>query len=90
MGLFYRQLPIDHQPATALHAAKLQWLQNTKQSFQQLPYFWAGMVYSGANEPVDIVVKVAKSYPGKTMVLVLLVLLAVSLIFFIKKITLRK
>ena len=43
------------------------------------------MVYSGANEPVDIVVDITKSYSGKTMVLVLLVLLAVSLIFVIKK-----
>ena len=43
------------------------------------------MVYSGANEPVDIVVNITKSYSGKTMVLVLLVLLAVSLIFLIKK-----
>ena len=55
MGIFYRQLGIDHQPATALHNAKIQWLQQkNSQQFQKLPYFWAGMVYSGDNLPVDI------------------------------------
>ncbi len=55
MGSFYRQLEIDHQPANALHAAKLQWLQQKKgESFQKLPYFWAGMVYSGDNMPVEV------------------------------------
>ena len=55
MGTFYRQLAIDHQPANALHTAKLQWLQQKKgQQFQMLPYFWAGMIYSGDNQPVEI------------------------------------
>jgi CHAT domain-containing protein len=55
MGAFYKQLVNGHQPADALHAAKLQWLQQRNgQQFQKLPYFWAGMVYSGDNLPVDI------------------------------------
>jgi CHAT domain-containing protein len=55
MGTFYRQLSIDQQPANALHKAKLQWLQQKDgQQFQKLPYFWAGMVYSGDNLPVEI------------------------------------
>ena len=41
-------------PATALQQAKLQWLQQQNgQQFQKLPYYWAGMVYSGDNEPVE-------------------------------------
>jgi len=55
MGTFYRQLAIDQQPATALHKAKLQWLQQkNEQQFQKLPYFWAGMVYSGDNRAVEM------------------------------------
>jgi CHAT domain-containing protein len=55
MGTFYRHLQIEHQPANALHNAKLQWLQQKNgQQFQKLPYFWAGMVYSGDNQPVNI------------------------------------
>lgn len=54
MGSFYEQLLNDHLPAMALHTAKLQWLQSGGQELQKLPYFWAGMVYSGTNEPVDI------------------------------------
>ena len=55
MGLFYKLLGSGQNPATALHIAKLQWLQNkTGQQFQKLPYFWAGIVYSGDNEPVEI------------------------------------
>ena len=62
MGTFYRQLAIDHQPANALHKAKMQWLQQkTEHQFQKLPYFWAGMVYSGDNQPVEMKEKNASS-----------------------------
>jgi CHAT domain-containing protein len=55
MGAFYGELTKDHQPADALHAAKLQWLQKqSAQSIQKLPYYWAGLIYSGDNEPVYI------------------------------------
>jgi CHAT domain-containing protein len=55
MGIFYRQLAIEHKPATALHKVKLQWLQQkNEQQFQKLPYFWAGMVYSGDNCAVEM------------------------------------
>lgn len=55
MGMFYRHLNEEQSPATALHNAKLQWLeQKNRQQFEKLPYFWAGMVYSGDNLPVQI------------------------------------
>ncbi len=55
MGMFYRHLNEEQNPATALHNAKLQWLdQKSGQQFEKLPYFWAGMVYSGDNLPVQI------------------------------------
>ena len=55
MGSFYKLLGSGQSPANALHHAKLQWLQDKNgQQFQKLPYFWAGMVYSGDNDPVQI------------------------------------
>ncbi len=57
-GSFYRQLADLHLPADALHAAKLEWLKKPGGDvFQKLPYFWAGMVYSGDNLAVDIQTK---------------------------------
>ena len=54
MGTFYKGLSSGQNPATALQQAKLQWLQQQNgQQFQKLPYYWAGMVYSGDNEPVE-------------------------------------
>jgi hypothetical protein len=48
-------LSSGQSPAAALQHAKMQWLQNTNgQQFHKLPYYWAGMVYSGDNEPVEI------------------------------------
>jgi tetratricopeptide (TPR) repeat protein len=62
MGNFYGELSGNPQPASALHAAKLQWIEEKKENeFQKLPYFWAGMVYYGDNEPVNIEIK--KSTP---------------------------
>ena len=58
MGMFYEKLGTGHHPADALYDAKLQWLkQQGVQQFQKLPYFWAGMVYSGDNEPVALAQK---------------------------------
>jgi CHAT domain-containing protein len=55
METFYKELSSGKNPATALQHAKLQWLQQQNgQQFQKLPYYWAGMVYSGDNEPVEI------------------------------------
>ena len=55
IGVFYQQLVKDHYPADALYVAKLQSLQQTGSSETlKLPYFWAGMIYSGDNQPVFI------------------------------------
>lgn len=55
MGSFYKSLSDGQNPANALHNAKLQWLQGQNGlQFQKLPYFWAGMVYSGDNKSVQV------------------------------------
>ena len=55
MGSFYKVLSSGQNPATALHNAKLNWLkQQNIQQFYKLPYYWAGMVYYGDNNPVEI------------------------------------
>jgi CHAT domain-containing protein len=55
MGSFYKFLSAGQNPANALQQAKLQWLQQqNSQQFQKLPYFWAGLVYSGDNNPVSV------------------------------------
>ncbi len=52
---FYSRLASGDLPAAALREAKLQWLHRQKgESFQKLPYFWAGMVYSGDNRKVEV------------------------------------
>lgn len=53
MQQFYRQLQQQKDPALALHDAKLRWLQgHTDNATMQLPYYWAGFVYSGHLQPV--------------------------------------
>ncbi len=53
MGKFYAQLLKNNRPADALYLAKKEWLlQDHPQSFKKLPYFWAGMIYAGNNQPV--------------------------------------
>jgi CHAT domain-containing protein len=48
MQQFYEQLPQQPNIALALHNAKKQWLQSDKENARlQLPYYWAGFVYSG-------------------------------------------
>ncbi|WP_315823247.1 CHAT domain-containing protein [Paraflavitalea speifideaquila] len=50
---FYQQLDHAKDPGLALYDAKVQWLQaHTGNATLQLPYFWAGIVYSGRLQPV--------------------------------------
>ncbi len=81
VGIFYRQLVANNRPADALHAAKLQWLQEKNgQDLQKLPYFWAGMIYSGDNLPVDIH---KKNGPGKLWWVAAVV--AASLVYYFRR-----
>ncbi len=58
MGSFYKLLSSGQDPASALHIAKLNWLtQQGGQQFHKLPYYWAGMVYYGDNNTVEINIK---------------------------------
>ena len=83
MGDFYKELSAGKNPAPALRQAKLKWLRDNKaQQFQKLPYFWAGMVYSGDNQSV-VINPQEKKYKWIWMIAVIAVIL--SLIFFIKK-----
>lgn len=82
MSYFYKLLSSGQKPADALHGAKLQWLQQKNtQSFQKLPYYWAGMVYSGDNSPV----KINNRRNSSIWLWIAILLLAGGLIFFIKK-----
>ena len=82
MGNFYKLLRLAQSPATALHNAKLQWLQDENgQQFQKLPYYWAGMVYSGDDKPVSL----NSSTESSKWWLFLFVIAAAGLIFLIKK-----
>ena len=82
MGSFYSLLSSGQSPATALYHAKLQWLQNKNgQQFQKLPYYWAGMVYSGDNSRVEI----NKQKNSAKWWWIAVVTAIAGLIFFIKK-----
>ena len=55
VGKFYEEIIKGSSPAAALHKAKLHWLMGSDEpGTLKLPYFWAGMIYSGNNEPVFI------------------------------------
>jgi CHAT domain-containing protein len=55
LQLFYEQLQQQSDPAAALHQAKQQWLQrNQENAILQLPYYWAGFVYSGHLQKVHV------------------------------------
>jgi CHAT domain-containing protein len=79
MGTFYHQLNINHQPADALRESKLQWLQQpNEQKIQKLPYFWAGLIYYGDNEPVYI-----KNKTAATKIWWIVAAIVAGLIFFL-------
>ena len=82
MGSFYALLKTGASPADALYQAKQQWLKKQDlQAFQKLPYYWAGMVYSGDNREVKLTEKDKYS----TWWLILIALLVTGLIFVMKK-----
>jgi CHAT domain-containing protein len=55
MQCFYDQLPQQPDLALALHNAKKQWLQQEKDNpTMQLPYYWAGFMYSGHLQRISV------------------------------------
>ncbi|AEW01849.1 hypothetical protein A4D02_07545 [Niastella koreensis] len=55
MQCFYEQLPQQADPAIALHTAKQQWLLEEKENAtMQLPYYWAGFIYSGHLQKISV------------------------------------
>lgn len=56
MQCFYVQLPQQPDLAMALHKAKEQWLlQEKENAMMQLPYYWAGYIYSGHLQKISVV-----------------------------------
>jgi CHAT domain-containing protein len=63
MGYFYQQLTKKNQPSVALREAKLEWLVNEHDNpVMKLPYFWAGSIYCGNDQPVAIDGRTSVSY----------------------------
>lgn len=86
MQEFYDQLSQQPNVALALHHAQLQWLQTGKgDAMLQLPYYWAGFVYSGHLQKLTI--PIVKTHQGYYWLLSLLVLPAVLFIIKRKKVT---
>jgi hypothetical protein len=80
---FYGHLRSDPLPAGALREAKLQWLaKENSEAVLKLPYFWAGLIYSGDNEPVRLQAKKSTARPlGWIVGIVSVLALAVLLVF---------
>ncbi|HMD00463.1 MAG TPA: CHAT domain-containing protein, partial [Ferruginibacter sp.] len=79
-GNFYKGIADHLPPADALREAKLTWLKQTNAAaFQKLPYFWAGMIYSGDNKVVEVQTK--KGSPVWWIVAIVGILV-ISLFFF--------
>jgi CHAT domain-containing protein len=79
-GAFYSRLAVGDLPAAALREAKLQWLHQQKiQAFQKLPYFWAGMIYSGDNRKVEM----DKKKGGTQLWLIAAIVVGLTAVIFI-------
>lgn len=83
LQLFYSQLQQQGDVAIALHNAKQKWLQDKQENAMlYLPYYWAGFIYSGHLQPVQVpVIKSYKLYYW----LPALVILAGFLYFLLRK-----
>ncbi|AXY73480.1 CHAT domain-containing protein [Paraflavitalea soli] len=83
MQQFYQQLQQDKDPALALHDAKLKWMQeHGGNATLQLPYYWAGIVYSGHLLPVVLEQERSRwwYYTAGTLVAIALVILLMKAI----------
>lgn len=81
---FYDQLSQQPNAALALHQAKQQWLQTGKENAMlQLPYYWAGFVYSGHLQKLAI--PIVKSHKGYYWLFSLLILPVAFLVIKRKK-----
>jgi tetratricopeptide (TPR) repeat protein len=77
---FYRYLQQGDNAAMALHKAKLQWLeQQTDNTTFQLPYYWAGLVYSGHLQQVSLPANNNKGYYITSGVVLCIVILWIVL-----------
>ena len=54
MIAFYKYLKKGQSKSTALQNAKLDYLKNTIAVEQQHPYYWAGFILSGNNDPINL------------------------------------
>jgi CHAT domain-containing protein len=76
METFYHHLSRHESPSSALYAAKKKWLNDThEQGFKKLPYFWAGVIYVGDDQPVALQTR-DKLLPLLSIAGMMLVLLA--------------
>lgn len=84
MENFYRELLVESRPAEALHKAKLQWLNHKRTTqLQKLPYYWAGMVYSGGNGKIELE-KQHSTLPPKWLYAMFALLAAAIGIFYLR------
>src|SRR5690606_519627 len=84
MIAFYKNLQQGHDKASALRQAKLSYLENTNDENLQHPFYWAGFVLSGDESPIQLTAK--SSWEASTVMVVLLILaLLISLLFFLKR-----
>ena len=49
---FYKQLKLGKTKAQSLRTAKLNYLKNTKDNALKAPFYWAGFVINGTNDPI--------------------------------------
>jgi tetratricopeptide (TPR) repeat protein len=84
MQSFYRQLADGANAASALHNAKMEYLDTHRDNqLLQLPYYWAGFTYSGHLQPIILPAKMP-AYAWVLAGLCLLVLLIFFWVFFKK------
>ena len=80
---FYKQLQNGIPKAEALRLAKLKYLEEVKSDLKLGPYYWAGFIYLGKNEVIEIPTQNKKLNWG---LLILIGSLFFGLIYFFKKI----
>jgi CHAT domain-containing protein len=84
LQLFYNQLQQQGDVAIALHNAKQKWLQDKQENAMlYLPYYWAGFIYSGHLQQVQV--PVVKSYKLYYWLPALLIIAGLLYFLFRKK-----
>ncbi len=85
-ALFYKELQKSGDKPGSLYQAKRAWLTGVQQSAElKLPYFWAGLVYYGNDQPLAHPLELPNSFPNWGWMIVVVLFFAILAGWLYKK-----